>query len=260
MRVLAVLALLILASGCSAKYKFWLVYETETESRRNAELHEGDLRFDVIPAHNGIMFSIENRSDQSATLIWDKSYFILPNGNSYKALNTDVLQEDKEVLDKAEYSSTIPSHSTFSRFTTSTVPSSKVTFNEVAQFYAQWGSLDFESTNVRRHQYLRFEPYWPIKVDYRSALSSPKKSDQLRTLRRISQFVGENNSLGLGLVIEHRGIEREYRFDIRITRVHAVSEGGGQANPDASSEYIVDYSLDVTVGSWRERGEPMKFD
>jgi len=75
-------------------------------------------------------------------------------------------------------------------------------------------------------------------------------------MRSLYDFSKNNNKLGLGLVVEHDDIEREYRFDIRINEIHLISE---QRNAEAkTTTYTHEYTLDVPAGEWKKVGKKIK--
>ena len=115
LKLLKILTVVFMLSGCSTQYS--LLYKTNVMPNFKADKTD-PLTFSLDPRPNGIHFTVQNNSDQTAKIIWDKSYFIMPDGNSFKALNADLLGEGYTTVIKAQYVSTIPSKSTFSRFTT----------------------------------------------------------------------------------------------------------------------------------------------
>ena len=70
--------------GCGTQYS--LLYKTNVIP--SFESSTTPLSFTIDPLYNGVVFTVRNNSDHTAKIIWDKSYFIMPDGNSYKALNT----------------------------------------------------------------------------------------------------------------------------------------------------------------------------
>ena len=228
-------------AGCTPSYI--LYYETEVRLNGSEVLADNIFAFQLLPAYNGVLFSVENKTDRTARILWDNSYFIMPNGNSYRALNTDILEEESEVVEKAEYTSSIPSHSTFSRFTTSTTFANKMSHVKVSQFYRRWGDLVTINTNILEEESLQFEPYWPYKTS---------------SLEKLRDFANGNNRLGLGLVLEWADREIEYRFDITIKEVLAINLR--RILPPAPTRrarvgYRLEYRLNVGDWDWQEVGE-----
>ena len=91
-------------------------------------------------------------------LIWDKSYFIEPTGNSSKALNTDILETNQKILAKENYESVIPQESHFARFTSSaknltsfSMYNSLTIYNEVTKTL---------NTNQAYSKFYLTAPYW----------------------------------------------------------------------------------------------------
>lgn len=90
----------ITISSCSVNYE--LSYDTylENSEPKGLRFQDDSFIFNFIPVSNGIFFSINNLTDTTAFLIWDKSYFIEPDGNSYKAINLDLLKVEDEIVHK----------------------------------------------------------------------------------------------------------------------------------------------------------------
>src|SRR4030042_1480044 len=94
---LVLFALLLILSSCSISYK--VSYQTYLEGNPDESLEYRDsiMKISFYTRPNGIYFDIENLTSNNLYLIWDKSYFIEPDGGSSKALNTDILETSKEI-------------------------------------------------------------------------------------------------------------------------------------------------------------------
>lgn len=114
------LTLSFLITSCSTYY---FTYDTylEKSNPRSLQYKDSLFKFSFIPVPNGIYFKIDNLSSKPAYILWDNCYFILPNGNSSKALNIDLLSMATEVLIKEKNESIIPPNSSYARFTTSNI-------------------------------------------------------------------------------------------------------------------------------------------
>lgn len=259
MRLLGLLATCLILAGCGTQYS--LLYNTKVAADFRSE-NTDPFTFYIDPVPNGIIFTVRNNSDQTAKIIWDKSYFIMPDGNSYKALNTDILKEEQEIVVKAQYVSVIPSRATFSRFTTASVNASKFKFEEAAVFSSTW--QNYTTTNIKylEAEFLSYGNYWPLTVNVDVSDVMPKENDEIKirnALNSISNEVARNNNLGFGLVIEHRGTEKEYRFDIKITKIHAVKKVNvAKDGESAKTKYILDYTFDVPSNKWQKVGAELK--
>jgi hypothetical protein len=257
-------------TGCGTQYS--LLYKTDVVTAFKNDSSE-PLTFAIDPLYNGIIFTVRNNSDQTARIIWDKSYFIMPDGNSYKALNTDILKEEKEIVHKAKYVSTIPSKASFTRFTTSSLNADKIRTGEAYGFATTWQNYTSVHIKYLVEDFIRYGSYWAITVKVDPFASSPGQTEEaaeLNALIPIGNSVRKNNNLGLGLVIEHRGKEKEYRFDIKITKVHAVKkvnvseenksykEKSAEKDISHQTKYILDYTFDVPSNKWEKVGIELK--
>ena len=92
-------------AGCTKVYK--VAYQTSLADSDRLDFEDEYFAFKFVPLPNGIWFDIYNKTKTTAKIIWDKSYFIMPDGNSYKALNTDLLKEERRIAEKAKYLSLI---------------------------------------------------------------------------------------------------------------------------------------------------------
>lgn len=229
-RNILVIMLSILLTSCSVNYI--LIYKTELKNPKSNNLHYEDEKFsfDFIPFYNGIYFSIKNEIDSTASLIWDKSYFITPEGNSFKALNIDLLNEQTETLLKGTNESIIPSKSIFARFTTPTTNIGKITYAQMLEITSYLAGSQFSYTNVNTKNYVTAGCYWTVSVEKNE---SCRTCDILsESLNRVSEFIKKNNSLGLGIVISQGIRQYEYRFDFKVVEIDAYNERG------AKNEYI----------------------
>jgi hypothetical protein len=245
----------VLFSGCTVNYSL----EYDTTLKHNETSGNNDLDFKFTPLYNGVMFTIVNNSDETARILWDKSYFIMPNGNSSKALNPDLLREEKEIVDKSSNVSTVPSRSEFSRFTTSTLNATKFAFANISSFYTRIGSYESSSIRILNDEFVRSENYWPyqVVVDMGSAMNDSTKTQvAIRGLETISNFVEMNNHLGVGFVIEQSGKEEEYRFDILIDKVHAIRKVSESSSEGKSTRvyYLLDFTYSTESKQWIKVG------
>lgn len=197
-------------SGCDTVS--FVVYKTYLKDSTIDSLHYNDSRFsfDFLPVANSIYFKITNLLDTTAFLIWDKSYFIEPDGNSYNALNTDLLQENETVANKEDNKSIIPQHGTLLRFTTSATNYKKFTAyttQTVNNLY-----YNFSISNMSSNSFYTIGNYWPETIE--NLNSQPHD---------ISNYVINNNNLGLGLTIRVNDETCEYKFDFKIKELRIYS-------------------------------------
>jgi len=183
----------------------------------------------------------------------------MPDGNSYKALNTDILREQKEIVDKAQYISSIPSKSRFTRFTTATPNANKITQETVAGFVGKWdGHNTTYYVSSASQAFLQYGAYWPIvaKADVTASTKNLTTSDEakvLEALKPIGNAIQKGNKLGVGLVIEHEGIENEYRFDVVVEQIEAVKTiKKPQENGEVIEQHLLDFIYDVATDNWQK--------
>lgn len=253
-KIFVVVVSLVLV-GCGTT-KYSLLYDTEVTYNFKNDTGE-PLTFSLEPLYNGIFFSVHNNSDQTAKIIWDKSYFIMPNGNSYKALNIDILKEEKEIVDKAQYVSIIPSRSTFKRFTTASINASRDVFEKTIMFYSRWGNVGSGYIRHLSEEFIRSNSYWDPSIEVlRATRGKEYDLNMITGLQPVNEFIAGSNNLGMGLVIEHVGVEKEYRFDIEIDKVSAIRSVVEKdlEGTIKSTTYVIDYALDVPSMTWKKVG------
>jgi len=238
---------IIFITGCATNYS--IIYESRLSKSGNLSSIENDFEFIFFPTYNGIVFEIKNNSDQTARIIWDKSYFIMPDGNSFKALNTDILKEDYEVVAKAEYISTIPSNSKFKRFTTSALNSAKMKYTTISEFNSKFNANSFSYKQIIKEEFILFNHYWIPTIMIESTVTDTTASELLKP---ICDFINTHNKLGLGLVLEHNGSEKEYRFDFIITKAHFIEKKAITSDESGTTEgeYFLEYTFNVKEKKW----------
>lgn len=212
---------LLLFSACRTTYL--VSYDSYLTNSPSKSLNFNDNRFEFsfIPVSNGIWFSIKNNSNQTAYLVWDKSYFIEPSGNSYKALDYDAIVVTDEVARKENNESPIPANSTFSRFTTSNtnVTKFKEHYTTSTTVYSYFSKYNYSATfhNEFYNEFFDIGAYWKTQLNY------PSKYSEFfldRECKNIKEDILLNNKLGLGLFIKQNEELYEYRFDFRIKQVN----------------------------------------
>jgi len=257
LRFWTVLACIFL-TGCSTKY--FIKYDTTIKCSNSTT--DSELNFKFIPLYNGIMFTIINNSNKTVRVLWDKSYFIMPNGNSTKALNPDLLREEQEIVIKSSNESTVPSRSEFSRFTTSTLNATKFAFSNISSFYTRIESYETSSIRIINDEFVRSDNYWPykIKVKAGSMIEGEKNQSIIKQLENISNFVELNNNLGVGFVIESSGLEVEYRFDISIDKIHIIKKVFEPPSRFNSSRkfYVLDFTYSTESDKWIKVGKEIQ--
>lgn len=247
MKQIVFLALAITMSGCST---YLVDYKTDVSKHEQPPTKEDSLTFEIRPVSKGIIFTIQNESQENAKIIWDKSYFITPDGNSYKALNTDLLDEDSKVAQKSSHESIIPSNASFTRFTTPTTRAHEIKYTDVSQFYSSWNNSIVGYSLITNEKVIRVSPYW------QNSFVAKGKEDLKKQINDLYTHSKENNKLGLGLMVEHAGVEREYRFDIRIDEIHVIKPHEDTKTKETT--YTLEYIVDIKTGQCREVGQEIE--
>ncbi len=207
----------VIVSSCKVSYIN--TYQTYLKNNPEESLHYQDsiisVTFDVKPF--GILFDIENLSEKNLYLIWDKSYFINPDGSTSKALNTDILETNSKIVEKENYESIIPQGQHFKRFSCS---------SKNLQYLSNYNSVSFYSSltnstisNATYDEFYKAGTYWykGSKRDYAS-LKDVEILDKLE-IKAVQHFIQNNNNLGIGFTINNKGKELEYHFKFPIKEV-----------------------------------------
>lgn len=215
-KYLIVLITLVMLLSCSVKY--YVAYETylSQSPTKSLSFEDDRFRFDFLPTPNGVFFNIKNLTQTAATIVWDRSYFIDPENNSSKLLNTDVMLEEEETKSKAKYQSIIAPGANFRRFTTSAlnVDKQKIMKEEVKINYSEiFGSGRLTTLeNSEYDTFISYGRYWP-DIGYAS------KSKLNDGLNRIKDYVSYSNNMGIGFSIQLNENLYDYKFDFKFERV-----------------------------------------
>jgi hypothetical protein len=223
------LLFMVVLSSCATS--LFVVYETEMTPSTFWEGTESvfeDSRFvfSFIPSYNGIFFSIKNKTDHAAYIIWDRTYFIQPNGNSYKAVNTDILITSRQIAEKEQYETVIPPRASVARFTTSTTNLGELTYEQAQMISNQLRTAktpDSMASIISSDSVLfgagQFWPsHWKVQNLGFTTEVLEEKGDQLLS------YLRDNDNLGVGFYIMHQDEPLEYRFDFRFAGVGVYGE------------------------------------
>jgi hypothetical protein len=231
--IITLLSILFFIS-CSTTYK--ISYDTYIKDSQKKDLNYSDDKFDFtfIPVSNGIWFSVKNKTSKTAYLVWDKTYFIEPTGNSFKALDVDALNTVEEVARKENNESLIPANSIYARFTTP-----KNNLSKFAQYdYVTINNIFTNNIYTSSSYYEFFEAgaYWkttiqnePKNNNYgKDSWDRPAYEGDLleRNTYELKDFLINNNNLGLGLYIKYENENYEYRFDFKIKQANIYEDDG----------------------------------
>lgn len=217
------LTLILFFSTISCQSTYHLVYNSYLKQSKNKTLEYKDeyfnFTFKTLP--NGIIFNITNKLDSIAYVVWEESYFITPNGNSYKALNSDLLNTNTVLNEKDNNISIIPPHSTFTRFTSSK--------NNVEQFTKYYSNIIITQYKLRTSKeiFLSKNTFFTIS-DYRKRVIISKNSKEILKYKfeRLADYLLNNNNLALGLAIKMGKKIYHYKFDFKIKNVEIYKKEG----------------------------------
>ncbi|MFZ5940277.1 MAG: hypothetical protein ACOYXB_06855 [Bacteroidota bacterium] len=215
-------------TSCSNKYLYiYSTYISSPQSHENLEYEDSLFAFKFMPEPNGIYFNIYNKTSSSAYLIWDESYIIYPDGNSYKALNTDLLISDSKISEKEKYESIIPKESNFSRFTTSTLNLS--TLHEINTLYFELPASNLSNTSVDYNEFYYHFNYWPIDNKIADTYPEFLKAIEDSVFNLLKENTINNNHLGIGLTLKTGSstITYDFRFKIREIMVYKYNQSNG---------------------------------
>jgi hypothetical protein len=238
-------ALLVIAflSGCATTYRTdYHTYLLESEPK---SLHFNDavLAFEFQPVPNGIWFKIENQSETPGFLIWDRCYFIAPNGNSFKALNIDLLDENEETRAKATNESILPPKAIFSRFTTSILNLGELSTLNITGISNYFPGTGFHVSVSEMNRFYRIGRYWPDLYDiYWDSLGvrDVKRPGSLladEVLAGIISYAINNDKMALGMCIRIGETLYDYRFDFRFDKIEVHQVKGKKEKLIAASSH-----------------------
>ena len=247
-RILLYITLSTLLFG-SCKVTYLVSYDSLIEGSNDESLQYNDSIIKIVfsPRSNGVIFDIENLTKNNLYLIWDKSYFIEPNGSSSKLLNTDILNTNSAIRDKENYESIIPQSGHFIRFTTSATKISEFSIYNSSTVYNE--TTTSVKTNTDYSKFYLTGKYWYTgsKRPFSSKTEIPNLDKQ--EISAVQKFIKNNNQLGLGLTIRNKEKELEYHFKLPFTKAIISKK--------MSEEYIYTTSYELN----KKNGfEPVKIE
>jgi hypothetical protein len=210
--------------GCCTTFR--VVYATEIDGADSLRFEDAEFAFSFLPVYNGVVFEIYNKTDTPAYLNWDKTYFVQPDGNSFKAVNADILITADKLADKEAYESVVPPRARFARFTTSAPNVSFLSATSVAEITNATRSGDtirvVATGSSTTWEAFRAGAFWPIGLTRMNLGLTDEwlsaKGDEL------ALYVRQNDRMGIGFYMIHGETPKEYRFDFRFSRVQVFGE------------------------------------
>jgi len=209
MRKLFLLLLFVVVS-CAPTYR--MVYNSYLTQSNNKSLSFEDSRFafSFTLWPNGIFFTVKNKQDSTGYILWKDSYFINPDGNSYQALNTDVLNIDEKIMYRYDNKSPIAPLSNLTRFTTaSNNVSSYVEYSTVA-INKKFGNKSTKSSVLSKNSFFSTGAYRTREI------STGSSRILKRRLAKLSEDTKKYNSLGMGLKIRIGKSLYRYKFNFKV--------------------------------------------
>jgi hypothetical protein len=286
---LSILLLTLPLLGCKTTIDLDYAFALE-QSGSASDLTFEDERFafafEVVPS--GVWFQVHNLTDAAAYIDWSNTFFVIPSGNVFNALNTDIINESNEVAARSLNRTQVPTGAVVSRFTTATVnakESNLVLATEVGSMLSTtnvtWSTSTGytwrpdesarSSASYARALVTSEVEYWSARQFWPGSLTvSPGR--ELEALQRLSQGIETERPIALGIRLAFGNDFRDYRFDFPIAAIFAsqiksvpddsvpapapskVSTAGepGTARVKTKSKRVLIYTLTPSAGwSWQ---------
>ncbi|MGB0390751.1 MAG: hypothetical protein ACPGD5_04230, partial [Salibacteraceae bacterium] len=215
--IIFILLLSIVFNGCKINFEY--VYHTSIKELRSDSLmnqfEDENVIIDLYSRPNGVFFQVYNKGDKNLYLLWDQSYFIDPDGNSSRALNTDILETKGAISSKESYESIIPKKGFIKRFTSSATNVS--VYRSIKSTI--YSNDNYSEVKSYYNETFRHSAYWRISetVDYgaESGVSGIVNSK----ISSLENHVKNYNNLGLGLAFRKGNDTLEYDFRLPIESI-----------------------------------------
>ncbi len=242
---LAALLLSLVAQGCAATYTLeYGVVLKDHGTEGPLKFKDENFAFEFRPTPAGVAFSVDNLSDKDASLDWDRSFFVQPDGNSYKAINTDTLEEQNVIAMKSRYTTIVPRGARVCRFTTATVNAQQhlaVSMSGVANMYRST-RLDWDPTvygpsggpNWSYSSAATATSFYSLvvastKASYTFPLyyTTSVTADDRKILAKLGEVTDQiraHPKMSLGLTLTVGDVEKTYLFEFHIVSVFASQE------------------------------------
>ena len=273
MNAIAPLATLLLLCSCETTLKMDYAYSVESNiGDGGSRLQDERFKFTFSPLASGVLFTIENLGDEPAYIVWDDCYFVEPSGNTFNALNTDLVDEsDSTTVQamKSNYKTQVPAGTSVMRFTTATTNTSTITRVNAAEIsldlrsanYAydesgyHWSEPQVSSTvrnfalgleqTATTHQW-RASRYYPASL--KTGSTSGKDRRLIAKLDELKTKVEQDQPMSLGIRVDCGGDAIDYRFDFQVEAIFASRSAPVGHAPNNTRVY-----KQVEFGSSRRR-------
>lgn len=257
-------------TSCATTIELDYAYDVSSELKEapDGSFTDGRFTFDFIAVPTGVLFSITNETEEPAYLRWDDCYFVEPNGNTFNALNTDLIKEtdvNQTQAAKSQFLTQVPSNTTVTRFTTAITNAeadSIVTSVEVANILTTanytWSGSEWSwsvpsvsalvSSYAESFRTIRSEDYWYARKYYPTRMRG-NHQQLVDDLASLTQRISRDRPMGLGLCIVTKNEPTNYRFDFTIDAVVATrtirdTDGRGQESRE------IEYGISQQHDSW----------
>lgn len=234
-----------------------------------------NFSFGFTPVPSGVFFVVKNQSTEAAYIEWQNCFFVEPGGNTFNALNTDILDESNEVAQRSAHRTQIPSRATVARFTTSTVNAKEgnlVTVSEVGTMLSQatleqspahvGGTPDTATVRATASYAASLTAtkveFWNARRYWKSAVSGAMGGEKEALRNYANENLVGRDTMALGLRIAHNDVVHDYRFNFTIDAVFASSGVKSATSWDGhnSSERKIRYfALRNEDWAWRPMAE-----
>ncbi len=208
--------------------------------------------FDFVVVPTGIYFTVQNNSSAPATIDWQNCFFIDTSGNTYNALNTDILNETNEVAFKSANRTQLPAKGRVSRFTTATVNvqgKSVVTSVDVGVMLQEthivdtgigWNSTPTSRTSATYARTLVSSrvDHWYARRFYEPEVVLRDKNDP-GAFKQLVERISARSPMGVGIRVVTEEGPIDFRFDFPVTGVYASRREAQPLGPSLNERKVV---------------------
>jgi hypothetical protein len=246
MKSIPVLVTLLFFCSCESTLKMDYAYSIESSiAESNSPLQDGRFKFNFVALPSGVLFTIQNLSEEPAYIVWDDCYFVEPSGNTFNALNTDLVDEsDSTAVQamKSNYKTQVPAGTSVTRFTTATTNTQTVTRVNSTQISLDLTSINYTydggswywsdplvSSTTRNFamglQQSTANNEWTASRYYPGSIKTASTSGKDRRLNakldKLRAKIEQDQPMSLGLRMDCGGETFNYRFDFQVEVVFA---------------------------------------
>lgn len=256
------LGLFAILCGCTTTFTAW--YDTRLDPLQSDPLKTEDDKFvfQFQPLNNGIYFKIFNKTEKPAYLVWEKSFFIKPDGNSYKAANTDLLDTASKLTENEKSETTIPSHAYIARFTTPENNIQEFKYEQITTATSQLYNTPFAPSLITSGNSTLFDFFKVGTLYPQSSVTLSNENLTSETINRLGDDLIErmkaSDNLGLGFYIMYEDKPNEYQFAFKFVKVSIyASEFNPKAEGVNKNQVYLAYVAEAKDGwVWHEIKRP----